>query len=198
MDAVHSMTSVLEWILQNTSPKYQQLSNERIILGGMITPPRRRSATARDIMRVPGLLTELPSVDGAVVINPWDYLQRMSMYKVLLNTTGMYMTSMGPDASENPLWGLPLQLGWKLKSGRLIDPTGKTSCGQETGDPMCVSPQSWYACVNYYLSVIPFLAAVETGIVGQGSTIQIQAPTSRTDDQMGDLLSGPEKHQQHI
>ncbi|XP_064196114.1 liver-enriched gene 1, tandem duplicate 1 [Anguilla rostrata] len=131
--------------------------------------------------KAPGVITELPSADGAVIINPWDYLQRMSMHRLLINATEMYMSSMGLGSIENPLWGFPLQLGWKLKSGRLVDPTGATSCGQET-DPMCVSPQSWWACVNYYLSVIPFLAAAETGIVGQGLQFRILAPKETAED----------------
>ncbi|KAG9347468.1 hypothetical protein JZ751_005035 [Albula glossodonta] len=132
--------------------------------------------------KVPGLFTELPSVDGTFIINPWNYLQRMSMYKILINATDVYMKSMGPGNTESPLWGFPLQLGWKRKSGRLVDPTGASLCGQESGDAMCISPQSWWACVNYYLSVIPFLAAVETGIVGQGLQIQIQAPSETAQD----------------
>ncbi|KAJ8275089.1 hypothetical protein COCON_G00097140 [Conger conger] len=131
--------------------------------------------------KAPGLTSELPSADGAVTINPWNYLERMSMYRLLISATEMYMTSMGPGTTGNAMWGFPLQLGWKLKSGRLVDPTGATSCGKET-DPMCISPQSWWACVNYYLSVIPFLAAVETGIVAQGLKIQILAPNEMTED----------------
>ncbi|KAG7461023.1 hypothetical protein MATL_G00205150 [Megalops atlanticus] len=142
----------------------------------------------------PGQLTELPSVDDVIVINPWNYLQRMSLYKLTLQATDMYMTSMGENATENPLWGLPLQLAWKLKSGRLVDPSGVTTCGKETGDPMCISPKSWWACVNYYLSVIPFLAAVETGIVGQGLKIQIQAPSEASEDYCVSFSDCTSKH----
>ncbi|KAL2082510.1 hypothetical protein ACEWY4_022328 [Coilia grayii] len=127
--------------------------------------------------KAPAELKDMPVVDGAVTINPWQYSQRMGMYRLLLNSTDRYMRSMGPGASDSALWGLPLQLGWKQKSGRLVDPTGASTCGQES-DPLCISPNSWWACVNYHLSVIPFLAAVHTGIIGDADTkITVLAPT---------------------
>lgn len=30
--------------------------------------------------------------------------------------------------------------------GRLADPTSTTTCGLQTGDPMCISTQSWWGC----------------------------------------------------
>lgn len=31
-------------------------------------------------------------------------------------------------------------------AGRLADPTGASRCGVETGDPLCISTQSWWGC----------------------------------------------------
>lgn len=127
-------------------------------------------------------LADLPQEGATITVNPWNYQQRMSLYRLLLAGTDQYMGSMGDNCTEgNPLWGLPLQLGWKLRSGRLLDPTGATTCGQES-DPMCISGQSWWACVNYYLSVIPFLAAVQTGVIGEGQAVQLQAPSDAPQD----------------
>jgi len=67
--------------------------------------------------KAPSELAQLPTVDGVIQINPWDYLQRMALFKLLIKSTDPYMSSMGPGEKENPLWSLPLQLGWKLKSG---------------------------------------------------------------------------------
>uniref|UniRef100_A0A674BZR0 Chromosome 6 open reading frame 58 n=1 Tax=Salmo trutta TaxID=8032 RepID=A0A674BZR0_SALTR len=108
--------------------------------------------------QAPSQLSDLPQADNVVTINPWNPLQRMSLYRILVGSTDKFMASMGTNDSASPLWGLPLQLSWKLRSGRFVDPTGATTCGQE-GNPMCISANSWWACVNYYLSVIPFLAA---------------------------------------
>ncbi|XP_051500837.1 liver-enriched gene 1, tandem duplicate 1 [Myxocyprinus asiaticus] len=135
--------------------------------------------------KAPSQLSELPTADGVIQVNPWDYLQRMALYKVLINSTNPYMRSMGPGSTENPMWSLPLQLGWKLRSGRLTDPTlGSTStCGLESSEPVCISPQSWYACINYYMSVLPFLAAVQTGIVGKGEIqVHIHVPAELAQD----------------
>jgi len=51
IDAVHKVTSRLLCILQNKSPRYQHVSMERSMLGGITTPPTSRSATASDRMR---------------------------------------------------------------------------------------------------------------------------------------------------
>ncbi|XP_041108243.1 protein LEG1 homolog isoform X2 [Polyodon spathula] len=84
---------------------------------------------------VPESLDEFTSQNNKIVINPWNYIERMGMYKVLLNVTAKYMTSLGPNNTGNVLWGLPLQHGWQFHTG-----------------------------INYYLAAIPFLAAIETGL----------------------------------
>ncbi|KAM9421741.1 protein LEG1 homolog isoform 2-T2 [Salvelinus alpinus] len=132
--------------------------------------------------QAPSQLSELPQVDNVVTINPWNYLQRMSLYRTLVGSTDKYMASMGTNETDSLFWGLPLQMGWKLRSGRLVDPTGATTCGKE-GDPMCISANSWWACVNYYLSVIPFLAAVQKDVIGDGLIqVQVQAPAEAAED----------------
>ncbi|KAH0622289.1 hypothetical protein JD844_024463, partial [Phrynosoma platyrhinos] len=51
--------------------------------------------------------------------------------------------------------------------GRLADPLNATTCGHMDGDNMCISVNSWWACMNYYLSVIPFLGALDSGLFGE-------------------------------
>ncbi|KAJ8008980.1 hypothetical protein DPEC_G00084060 [Dallia pectoralis] len=121
-------------------------------------------------------LSDLPQADNVVTVNPWNYLHRMSLYRIMLSSTNRYMGSIGSTEADSPLWGLPLQLGWKLRSGRLVDPTGATTCGQEV-DPMCISAKSWWSCVNHHLLVVPFLAGVRKGVIGDGFLqVQMQAP----------------------
>lgn len=64
-------------------------------------------------------LTDLPSQNGVVTPNPWNYLHRLSMLRLLIAATDPYMGSMGTNATDSPLWGLPLQLAWMLTSGEL-------------------------------------------------------------------------------
>nr|BAC36026.1 unnamed protein product [Mus musculus] len=114
----------------------------------------------------PEQLSDYMMEDGNYKINPWVYTDKMGMYKILLEETAMYFAKYGPENEQNLLWGLPLQFGWQYQSGRLADPTGMTNCGNELNESLCVSVDSWWADINYYLSVIPFLAAVDSGITG--------------------------------
>ncbi|KAF7231163.1 protein LEG1 homolog [Nothobranchius furzeri] len=121
-------------------------------------------------------VTELPTQDGILTPDPWRYLNRMSLYRLLIAATDPYMGSMGPGPTENPMWGLALQLGWMQTSGRLADPTGLTTCGLQTGDAMCISPQSWWSCVNHFSSALSFLSAAQHGLMGAGVQVQLQTP----------------------
>ncbi|NXD76703.1 LEG1H protein, partial [Halcyon senegalensis] len=115
----------------------------------------------------PENLLDFPVKDNKIVINAWDYQQRLGMYKILLNFSSKYFATFGSQNFGNILWGLPLQHGWQFHTGRLADPSNVTSCGYEDGDLLCISVRSWWACMNYYLSALPFLGAVEAGLFGQ-------------------------------
>ncbi|XP_077366994.1 protein LEG1 homolog [Festucalex cinctus] len=121
-------------------------------------------------------VSDLPAQDDIVNPNPWNFPHRMSFYRLLIAATDPFMGSMGTGATQSPLWGLPLQFGWMLTSGRLADPTGATTCGLPTGDTTCISPQSWWGCVNHFVSVLPFLSAAQQELFGQGVKVQMQAP----------------------
>ncbi|XP_010624076.2 protein LEG1 homolog [Fukomys damarensis] len=113
----------------------------------------------------PGQFSDYGVENGKYVIDPWVFTDRMGMYKILLNRTATYFAKFGPENEQNLLWGLPLQHGWQYRSGRLADPERRTNCGYEP-DPLCISVDSWWADMNYFLSVLPFLAALDSGILG--------------------------------
>ncbi|OBS72019.1 hypothetical protein A6R68_13404, partial [Neotoma lepida] len=117
----------------------------------------------------PEQLNDYRLEDRKHIINPWVFTDRMGLYRILLNQTATYFARYGPENEQNILWGLPMQFGWQYKTGRLADPTGGTDCGYEHGELLCVSVDSWWADVNYFLSVVPFLAAVDSGILGISS-----------------------------
>ncbi|XP_038509538.1 protein LEG1 homolog [Canis lupus familiaris] len=106
--------------------------------------------------------------NGKYIIDPWVYPERMGMYKILVNKTASYFENILLDNEQNILWGLPLQNGWQYKTGRLADPRRRTDCGYDS-DPLCVSVDSWWADMNYFLCALPFLAAVDSGIMGISS-----------------------------
>ncbi|XP_028622300.1 protein LEG1 homolog [Grammomys surdaster] len=114
----------------------------------------------------PEQLSDYRLEDGKHIIDPWVFTDRMGIYRILLKETATYFARYGPENEQNLLWGLPLQFGWQYQTGRLADPTGVTDCGNEPEESLCVSVDSWWADVNYYLSVLPFLAAVDSGITG--------------------------------
>uniref|UniRef100_A0A3P8RJP2 Protein LEG1 homolog n=1 Tax=Amphiprion percula TaxID=161767 RepID=A0A3P8RJP2_AMPPE len=125
-------------------------------------------------------LTDLPSKDGTVTPNPWHFPDRMSLYRVLIAATDPFMASMGSNTTDSPVWGLPVMLAWEYVSGRLMDPTGTTTCGQES-DKSCISPQSWWACESYHTSVLPFLSAAQQGVFGADVQVKMQKPASGED-----------------
>ena len=114
----------------------------------------------------PGSLNEFPVgvIQGKTqtIIDPWNYLQRMGVFKLMVKHSEPFFNSWGYNNTGNLLWGLPLQFGWQKMSGRLRDMRsnhGHVGCGD-----YCVSPTSWWADMNYYLSVLPFLGALNSGI----------------------------------
>ncbi|XP_069743067.1 protein LEG1 homolog isoform X2 [Narcine bancroftii] len=107
----------------------------------------------------------------------------MGMYKILLSVTAEYMSNFAPSNTGNVLWGLPLQNSWQFNTGRLADPSNISSCGQEIGDPLCISTRSWWSCMNYYLATVPFLGAVEAGLFENWPfEIKILPPEEHMDD----------------
>ncbi|XP_074435468.1 protein LEG1 homolog [Larus michahellis] len=133
--------------------------------------------------RAPESLLDFLVKDNKIVINPWNYQERLGVYKNMLNSSAKYFTAFGSQNFGNILWGLPLQHGWQFRTGRLADPSSVTSCGYEDGDLLCISVRSWWSCMNYYLAVIPFLGAVEAGLFGQLQyEIEILPPEEQRDD----------------
>ncbi|XP_035473667.1 protein LEG1 homolog isoform X1 [Scophthalmus maximus] len=126
-------------------------------------------------------MTDLPIENGVLNPDPWHYLHRMSLYRLMIAATDPFMGCMGTNATDSPFWGLPLQLGWMLTSGRLADPTGASTCGLQTGDTMCISTQSWWGCVNYFVSALPVLSAAQNGFMGPGLQVQMQMPAGVED-----------------
>nr|XP_025716719.1 protein LEG1 homolog [Callorhinus ursinus] len=130
----------------------------------------------------PGQFSDYKIENGKYIINFWHYPERLGMYKILLNKTAKYFAKFSPENEQNILWGLPIHHGWQYHTGRLADPTQSTDCGLKSGDHLCISVDSWWADLNYYLSAMPFLAAIDSGIMGISSDNVTFLPPSK--DQM--------------
>uniref|UniRef100_A0A8C0H061 Chromosome 6 open reading frame 58 n=1 Tax=Chelonoidis abingdonii TaxID=106734 RepID=A0A8C0H061_CHEAB len=150
----HSLLLVLLTAIALSSATVVALTQEDVCKKG-VYPPLWHQA--------PGSIEDFPVHGNKIIISAWNYLERLGVYKILLNYSAKYFTMSG----SNILWGLPLQLGWQYRTGRLADPSNVTTCSHGARQHLCISVRSWWASVNYYLSIIPFLGAMEAGFFGQ-------------------------------
>jgi hypothetical protein len=113
---------------------------------------------------VPSSLNEYPLINDFSsssqyrLIDPWSYPHRLGLYKILINITTPLMPFCSSSNASNILFALPSQFGWQYSSNRLF-----------TNSTLNMSLDSWWASANYYLSVIPFLVAVDVGLIPQES-----------------------------
>ena len=100
------------------------------------------------------LWSSLPELQAGAVVDPFDFKQRMAVYKLLIesmNTRGVF----GAENELNIFWGYVFQLEWQGRSKRL----------QIEGTPEGrVDPNSMWGYANYSLSVIPYMAAAQVGV----------------------------------
>jgi hypothetical protein len=89
---------------------------------------------------------------GEPTPNVYDVRSRLAMYRQLVEHT-QRKRSFGPNAERHPLWGYASQLAWQHRSGRL------------GSAPNVIDRDSWWGACNYSLSVIPFVAAMQLGLV---------------------------------
>lgn len=120
--------------------------------------------------RAPSSFSDYPltgncsSNDLCPLIDPWKYLDRLGLYKMLIASTSPWMPFVSSSSNvSNILFGLPCQFSWQFESNRLFS--------NGTNE---ISPDSWWASANYYLSVIPFLAAVDVGLIEQRKFLLLQ------------------------
>ncbi len=107
----------------------------------------------------PSSLNEYPLINTSSsiqyrLIDPWYYPDRLGLYKILINVTTPLMPFCSSSNASNILFALPSQFGWQFDSNRLF-----------TNGTLNILTDSWWASANYYLSVIPFLAAVDVGLI---------------------------------
>ncbi|HVU10985.1 MAG TPA: Leg1-related protein [Phototrophicaceae bacterium] len=99
------------------------------------------------------LWSALPTLTDSV--DPFEYRGRMAVYKTLIegmNGRGVF----GAENELNVFWGYVFQLDWQRYSGRLT---------LASTPPDHIDPNSMWGYGNYTLSVIPYMAAAQLGIV---------------------------------
>ncbi|XP_068199248.1 protein LEG1 homolog isoform X2 [Antennarius striatus] len=125
-------------------------------------------------------VSDIPIENGKRTVDPWNFVELMSLYRLVIDSAAPYMQTLWLNATDIPMWGPPLQLGWFYTSGRLADPTGNSNCGLKVNS-MCVSAQSWWACVNYFGIALSFMSAVQQGMFTDNVQVQMQVPEGEGD-----------------
>jgi len=96
------------------------------------------------------------------VIDPFNFLHRVAVYRRLLEATNSG-ERFGADNAGNPLWGLLFQLHWQHQTHRL-DPLNTSLNG--------ISEDSPWGFGNFSLSIIPLLGAIRAGTLGDFSIVK--------------------------
>lgn len=111
--------------------------------------------------RYPAALDELPLGDvwkqaGPIgdTLNPFLFTDRIALYKQLIEVSNSN-NRFGADNTANPLWGLIFQLHWQYNTNRL---------GLDEA-PDSIDANSPWGYGNFTLSVIPYLGAINAGLV---------------------------------
>lgn len=81
-----------------------------------------------------------------------DVRVRLGLYRLLVERTNVH-GAFGAHDELSPFWGYASQLAWQARSGRL------------GAHAPAIDPASWWGACNYALSVVPYVAAMQVGLV---------------------------------
>lgn len=146
-------------IIVSSAIKIDELPNDRL--------PFRWTEAPSSLNDYP-MIKDCSLVDRSVrgpcrIINPWNYLDRLGLYKIMVIQTIPLMPFTVNNNATHILFGLPSQFSWQYQSNRLF-----------SNGTLTVSTDSWWGAANYYLSVLPFLGAVNAGLIQQEPFVLVQ------------------------
>lgn len=129
----------------------------KIVLLVLLLPSRSNSGKTnhRANFSQPSILTEWHFIteDGTSELDPWLIADREVIWLALLNSTRI-PALFGEDNLGNVLWGLVIQTQWQISSGR-----------QQSNFSERINEFAWFADINYQLIVVPFIVAMNSGLV---------------------------------
>lgn len=106
--------------------------------------------------------------DAAKVIDPWLISERSEIGPTLLESTRI-TSQFGEANLGNLLWAIDIQTVWQINTLRQqSDPSSKR-----------IDEYSWYSCMNYFLTVVPYLAAIGSNIL---PLVEFLPPQSNSQD----------------
>ncbi|KAB0364271.1 hypothetical protein FD754_008427 [Muntiacus muntjak] len=113
-----------------------------------------------------GDISEFPVQNNKIIIDPWKYMDRLRIYKILITESNKYFASFGENNTGNVFWALTLFYGRLFKTDRLSEPPNSSRCAYESGVSSCISIHSGWGGINYYVIIMNFLAAIESEFLG--------------------------------
>lgn len=78
--------------------------------------------------QINGDIAEYPVKNGKSVINVWNYLDRLKIYKILITETNKYFVQFGKNNTGNVLWALALFYGKLYETGKDILTVSEAVC----------------------------------------------------------------------
>ncbi|XP_036271090.1 protein LEG1 homolog [Pipistrellus kuhlii] len=112
--------------------------------------------------QINGDIAEFPVQNDKTIIDPSKYIDRLRMYKILIEKSNKYFAGLGNNKTDNVLWTLTIFYGKLYEGDRLSDPSNSSVCAYDAETPGCVSINSGWGGINFYVIVLYFLAAIES------------------------------------
>ncbi|CAI9149540.1 unnamed protein product [Rangifer tarandus platyrhynchus] len=113
-----------------------------------------------------GDIAEFPVQNNKIIIDPWKYMDRLRLYKILITESNKYFASFGKNNTGNVFWLLTLFYGRLFKTDRFSEPPNSSRCAYESGVSSCISINSAWGGISYYVIIMYFLAAIESDFLG--------------------------------
>ena len=70
--------------------------------------------------QINGDIAEFPVQNNKIIVDPWKYMDRLRIYKILITESNKYFASFGKNDTGNVFWTLTLLYGRLFKSGMYI------------------------------------------------------------------------------
>ena len=78
--------------------------------------------------QINGDIAEFPVQNNKIIIEPWKYMDRLRICKILITESDKYFASFGKNSTGNVHWAVTLMYGELFKTGMYILIKGKENC----------------------------------------------------------------------
>ncbi|XP_072499378.1 protein LEG1 homolog isoform X2 [Notamacropus eugenii] len=115
--------------------------------------------------QVPRSVEDLPVKDNKIIMDPWNYTDRLIMYKLILNYSAKYFTQFGINNTGNVFWALSIFNGKLYETGRYNDPSNYLVNGRPQKKNF-ISIKGGWGGITYHVTIPFFLAALKLNFFG--------------------------------